>query len=88
MITGFRYAKTSTEKTVNDWILGSQGIGQAETGIFCSKRDLDQSLTEHWYSFLEILWNFFNHIMYILSNVQISVWCQLCLKLPLNAWMG
>lgn len=54
MITGFRYAKTSTEKTVNDWILGSLGIGQAETSLFCSKRDLDQSLTEHQYSFLDL----------------------------------
>lgn len=53
MITGFRYAKTSTEKRVNDWILGLLGIGQAETSLFCSKRDLDQSLTEHWYNFLD-----------------------------------
>lgn len=62
-----------THRTVTDWILGSWGLGTAETGLFCSKTDLDHRLSEHWYSYLEKVQNPFNHLIYVLSKAHMSI---------------
>lgn len=58
---------------MTDWIPGSWGTGCAKTVLFCSKTDLDQTLTEHWYSYLKKLHNPFDNLTYILSNARMSV---------------